>query len=368
MPWTTPTLRKVREMVRDDVTASLYGASFIGNNVLRVMSDAMAGLAHHVLRYIDWLALQLLPDTAETEWLDRHGDIWLVNSDGTVGRKGPTPAIGVVTFTGVPGTLVPVATRLIAGDVNYETIEQIMLGTEPSPASVLAIDPGTQGNQVDGATITVASSLLGVDPNATVVVMTGGTDIETDDQLRMRVLLRIRNPPMGGDAMDYVQWTLAVPGVTRAWCSPLEMGMGTVTVRFMCDALRAEQDGFPQPQDIETVEAYLDSQRPVAIKDFFVVAPIPEPIDFEIESLVPDDAATRAAITASVKAMLLSKAAPAHADPLTGQAMPGQTIYAAWVSAAIMDAPDVVSFKLNMNDHPMPNSGALAVLGSITYR
>ena len=56
MPWSTPTLRKVREMVRDDITASLYGAAFFGNNVLRVMADAMAGLAHHVLRYIDWLA------------------------------------------------------------------------------------------------------------------------------------------------------------------------------------------------------------------------------------------------------------------------------------------------------------------------
>jgi uncharacterized phage protein gp47/JayE len=75
-----------------------------------------------------------------------------------------------------------------------------------------------------------------------VVQLTGGTDQETDDELRLRVLTRIRQPPMGGDADDYVAWALAVPGVTRAWCSPLEMGIGTVTVRVMCDDLRATGD------------------------------------------------------------------------------------------------------------------------------
>src|SRR6478736_4591283 len=87
--------------------------------------------------------------------------------------------------------------------------------------------------------------------------MTGGADTETDDQLRARVLFRIQQPPMGGDANDYVAWALAVPGVTRAWCSPLEMGMGTVTVRFMMDELRASNGGFPLGEDIETVSDYL---------------------------------------------------------------------------------------------------------------
>jgi len=39
------------------------------------MADANAGLGYLTLLYIDWLAKQLLPDTAETEWLDRRGVI-----------------------------------------------------------------------------------------------------------------------------------------------------------------------------------------------------------------------------------------------------------------------------------------------------
>src|SRR3982751_1668605 len=105
MPWVTPTLRQVRTMVPDDIVAAFSGAVNIGNSVLRVMADANAGLSHLVLRYIDWVSRQMLPDTAETEWLDRHGDIWLVNADNSVGRKSASYAAGTVTMTGVNGTV-----------------------------------------------------------------------------------------------------------------------------------------------------------------------------------------------------------------------------------------------------------------------
>src|SRR5512138_2376617 len=114
MPWSTPSLRTVRELVRGEVTAALAGASFVGNSVLRVMADAKAGMAHLVLRYIDWLARQFLPDTAETEWLDRHGNIWLVNADASVGRKQATYAEGVVELSGVETTVVAAGTVLVA--------------------------------------------------------------------------------------------------------------------------------------------------------------------------------------------------------------------------------------------------------------
>jgi hypothetical protein len=47
--------------------------------------------------------------------------------------------------------------------------------------------------------------------------------------------------------------------------------------------------------------------------------------------------------------------------------MAAQTIYAAWVSDAILDVPEVVSFRLLMDDHYMPSPGHMAVLGSILY-
>ena len=101
MPWSTPTLREVRSLVRDAVNASLPGADAnVPNSVLRVLSDNQGALCHLTLQYVDWLSLQLLPDTAETEWLDRHGEIWLVNADGSPGRKMATLATGTAQFPG----------------------------------------------------------------------------------------------------------------------------------------------------------------------------------------------------------------------------------------------------------------------------
>ena len=364
MPWDTPTLKIVRGLVRDNVRASLPGAdASVPNSVLRVLGDAQGGLCHLTLQYIDWLALQLLPDTDEVEWLDRHATIWLVNADGSRGRKQATFASGSVTFTGDFGTVVPTGTQL-TGLVGYETTSDATIGVGPSGATARALDPGVVGNMNTGDTMSMASTVPGADGSATVVAMTGGVDTERDNDLRERVLARIRQPPMGGDANDYVQWALQVPGVTRAWSST-EMGIGTVTVRFMMDELRAVQGGFPTGDDILTVQAYINMKRPVAIKDFFIEAPVPEPIDFMITGMIDDTDSVRAAVEVSVADMLRIRAAPAHC--VDGQMVPGTTIYAAWVSATISNVVGVESFTLQMDDHPMPYNGSLAVLGTVLY-
>src|SRR5262252_6805305 len=113
MPWATPTLKQVRSLVRDNIRGALPGAdASVPNSVLRVISDAMGALCHLTLQFVEWLSLQLLPDSAEHEFLDRHADIWLKNADGTTGRKGATLAQGMVTFTGTAGAVVPLSTQL----------------------------------------------------------------------------------------------------------------------------------------------------------------------------------------------------------------------------------------------------------------
>src|SRR5262245_6237284 len=355
MPWSTPTLREVRSLVRDNIRGSLPGAdASVPNSVLRVLSDAQGGLCHLTLQYIDWLSLQLLPDTAETEWLDRHGDIWLTNADGTTGRKQATLATGTVEFTGTSGTVIPMGTRLAgAGDVEYETTAEITIGTAATPAPVRALEPGAASNRDDGSSLSLIPDIPGADGEVTVVELTGGVDTESDDDLRARIPQRIQNPPMGGALADYVTWALAVPGVTRAWAAP-EQGLGTITVRFLMDDLRADDDGWPTPTDVQTVHNYINKMRPVTVKDCYVLAPIKEFINITIVDLEP--ASAQGAVEASLRDMLFVKAAP------------GQTIYSAWISYAIMSAPDVVSFKLTTtNDFIMPSLGHMAVLGTILF-
>jgi uncharacterized phage protein gp47/JayE len=361
MPWSTPTLSIVRGLVRDSIHAKLPGSDAnVPNSVLRVLSDAMGALCHLTLQYIDWLALQLLPDTAETVWLDRHGHIWLTNADGSTGRKLATQAKGTADFVTSTGTvLVPNGTLLsYTTGVTYQTTADIQTDATglPTPAPIFAIDTGTIGNLLPGTELALQTPLAGIVDSITVDTLDGGTDDETDDELRARVLFRIRQPPMGGDATDYEAWALAVPGVTRAWCSPMEMGIGTVSVRFMMDDLRADNAGFPLPQDVDTVSAYLNTVRPVTVKECWVLAPLKQLIDFDIANLNPDTTAVRAAIEQSILDMLYLYAAP------------GQTIYAAWKFAAVMSAAGVVSFDMTtVEDDIMPDNGHMATLGDLYY-
>lgn len=362
MPWSTPTLIDVRKRNRDYITSRLQ-RPLVPNSVTRVTADAGGGMAHLNLQYLDWLSLQLLVDTAETEWLDRQANIWLVNADGSKGRKAPTPASGTVLLSGVPGTTIPFGT-LFGADalVIYQSIVDVTLGNAATEIPVVALDTGTQGNAVDGDQLSLVVPIFNVPGPAIVVSLLGGTAQETDDELRERLLLRIRQPPMGGDADDYVQWALSYPGVTRAWCSPKEMGIGTVTVRFMMDDLRAGNGGFPTIADVQNVQSWIDKRRPVTAIDTFVVAPLREPVSFRILNLDSHDASTLENITLAVSDMLKRRAAPAHA--IDGITQPGTTIYAVWVSAAILGAVGVNSFDLQMDDHPMPSNGHLGVLGN----
>lgn len=356
--------------MRDAVNASLPGADAnVPNSVLRVMSDNQGALCHLALQYVDWLSLQLLPDTAETEWLDRHGDIWLVNADGSSGRKTATLTAGTANFQGIiDGTVVPAGTQLQsavgmpAGSdspyqvVTYETLEDITTSAfSPVHGPIRALDPGAFGNLPADSALSISTPVAGVSLTVTVVALTGGADTETDEQLRARILQRIQNPPMGGSEADYVAWALAVPGVTRAWAAP-EQGIGTITVRFLMDDLRADNDGWPYPEDVQPVADYIDKKRPVTVKDCYVLAPIKQFIDVAIANLVPETPEAHEEIEQKIRDMLFQTAAP------------GQTIYAAWVSFAIMSAPSVQSFNLvTTDDYVMPSLGHMAVLGTILF-
>jgi uncharacterized phage protein gp47/JayE len=371
MPWQTPTLEQLRTLNRDNVQSQLRSGPMIPNSVLRVMSDTNAGLAYLTLLYLNWIAQQLMPDTAEKEWLDRFASIWL-----TQGRKAATYAVAMITFTSI-GTVVMPAGSLMSGAadsvtgaaIQFQSQSPVTIGTTATAVSIVATTPGASGLVV-GSTLGLDIGIAGINGVGTITAVTDGIEEETDDELRARLLDRIRQPPVGGDAEDYVQWASATPGVnvTRAWCSPLEMGPGTVTVRFMTDTTDAQGNpvvGFPSAANIQTVLNYLDTVRPVAIKDRFVTTCVPEPINFTITNVSPDNVANRNAIVAAVNTMLFQRAAPAHA--INGIEQPAQTIYRAWVSEAISSVSTITAFTLIMDDHPMPYPGSLAVLGTIVY-
>jgi uncharacterized phage protein gp47/JayE len=356
LAWTTPTLRDTRRLTRDYVLSQLGAKAMIPNSVLRIMSDAMAGLAHLTLLYLDWVAKQLMPDTAEREWLDRHGVIWLSNADGSKGRKAATYAQGTVQFEGIAGVIVGVGTTLSGGNgLTYQTVTEGQIGSGGfGTAEAVALTAGTVGNLPDGDVVAVSPPIPGITTATLLGDMGGGVDQETDDQLRERILLRIQNPPMGGAQNDYVLWAMQVPGVTRAWAAS-EQGPGTITTRFLMDDLYPDNHGLPTEADIEAVAIHIDKMRPVTVKDCYVVAPILFFYDITITDLTVDDPSVRARIEESIKDMEFKRSKP------------GQTMYRSWVDEAISQAVGEETHELTFETTVMPAPGYMPVLGTVLY-
>jgi uncharacterized phage protein gp47/JayE len=356
MPWTTPTLSAVRGLTRDYVLSQLGAKAMIPNSALRIMSDTMSGLANLAYLYLDWLAKQLLPDTAETVWLDRHGVIWLTNADGSKGRKAATYAKGTVQFAGTSNIVMPTGTVMGgANGVSYQTTTDATVDLSGvGTATAVALTAGSIGNLPDGTLLALSPQNSAITSVTLLGDMAGGIDTETDDQLRERILFRIQNPPMGGDLSDYVAWAMAVPGVTRAWAA-CEIGPGTMTVRFLMDDAYPDNYGLPTQADINVVFDYIDSKRPVTVKDCFVFAPILFFYDITISKLVNDTPTTRGNIEMSIKDMEFARS------------QPGQTMYRSWVDEAISQSVGEETHELDFETTAVPAPGYMPVLGTVLY-
>jgi uncharacterized phage protein gp47/JayE len=232
----------------------------------------------------------------------------------------------------------------------------------------------------------------GVAPIATVQPngIVGGAEQDTDEELLQALLNRIQQPPHGGNANDYVQWMLQVPGVTRAWVYPLERGLGTVVCRFCMDAVRASgtpgdlqgNDGIPTNGDCEAVWRYIDRLRPVTADlgpddslelqpPFtppdpapplinwgwgYIFPPFPKAQPVVIRGLSPDSLDIRAAIETELR------------DMITHDTVPGQTLLLSAYYLAIGTAPGVRNYRLETPDADVPTlPGEIVTLGPITF-
>lgn len=348
MPFTRPELIDLRNAAYADIERIPGADARLAFGNFNVLAHILAGGVDGLYGFLEWQTRQLLPDTADAEYLDRHASIWAVY------RRQPVSASGSITVNGAIGTTVPVGSLFVRSDgQQFASTAEVTLAGSSAGVIVQATSAGVLTNTAAGASLTLVSPVSGLSSQASVGVdgLTNGADIEADADLRLRLLLRLRNPPSGGTAADYEQWALEVPGVSRAWVFPMELGEGTVTVRIVRDG---DLSLIPDAGEIATVQTYIDARRP-ATAELFVVAPVAVPIVFQI-ALTPDTLAARAAVEAELRDLVLRESAP------------GKTLLVSHVREAI-------SIALGEDDHvlvaPAGNVthsvGEMATFGSVTW-
>lgn len=352
MPFARPSLTEIIDRVIADISSRIVGvdSAVLRRSLLGILGRASAGSAHLLYGYIDWVARQAIPDTAEAEYLERWARIWGIT------RNAATFATGSVTFTGTNGTLIPDGTVVQRQDgVQYITQGDATIASGTATASVLAAEAGASGDLPAGTSVFLLSPIAGVQSTATVAAggISGGTDVESDQRLLARLLQRIQNPPQGGSEADYVQWALEVPGVTRVWVSPLEMGAGTVTVRFVTDD---DPDGIiPDAPKVAEVQAHINEKRPVTATPY-VVAPVGDPLNMTIK-LLPNTTAVQAAVQAELE------------DLITRDAAPGQPILISRLREAVSIAAGEENNQIVTPTADVTHAtGHMAVLGTITWQ
>ncbi|MBK5914570.1 baseplate J/gp47 family protein [Rhodocyclus purpureus] len=353
MPFARPTLRTLIDRAIADINARLPDADArLPFSNLNVLSYVIGGATHGLYGFLDWIARQVFPDSAEEEYLQRWGTIWGVT------RKAAAPATGSVTLTGTAGAMVPTGTLLQRPDgQQYQTTADATLAGGSVNAAVVAVTAGEASSCDAGVSLSLVSPVAGVNSSGVVASggLTGGADIETDDALRARLLARIQQPPHGGSANDYVTWALEVAGVTRAWVYPQELGLGTVTVRFVRDNDGTGADIIPGAAEVAAVQAYIDARRPVTA-DVTVVAPNPVPLNFQIQGLTPNTAAVQSAVQTELQDLLLR------------EAVPGGTILLSHIRAAISAAAGETDYMLLSPSANVTNTtGNMSTMGTITW-
>lgn len=302
MPFDRPDLLALVARAQADMDSRLDGAPWLRRRLLAVLARMQGGVAHGLYGYLDWLALQLMPDTAEVEHLGRWASIWGIS------RKAATKAAGYAVFPAGIGAVLEAGAELLRPDgARYLTLADVAEHEGRVRAAIEAVEAGLSGNAGSATPLQLAAPVLGLEAQGVSEgEITGGADEESDASLRARLLTRIRKQPSGGAMRDYVAWALEVAGVTRAWCYPGEMGRGSVTVRFMMDSTYA--DGIPHADDVARVKVHIESVRPVTA-DVYVVAPVPYPVDLDLR-ISPDTPRVRATVAQAVWAQLRREAEP----------------------------------------------------------
>lgn len=252
-----------------DIQSQLPDASATTDSDFGVRGAATAAAVEGLYQHQVWIVRQAFPDTADTEYLEKHAALHGLT------RKSATTASGAATFTGTPGAAIALGTEVktVAG-LAFATSEAGTIGAGGTVAvAVLASASGTGSNLDAGTTLTCTSAPSGVQGAAVLTTATtGGTDAETNAELLARLLDVLQNPPAGGNKADWRRWAMAVNGVTAAYVFPLRRGLGTV------DVCITSADGAPSAETLAACTAYLDSVRPAGASDFQVLAPALVPV------------------------------------------------------------------------------------------
>jgi len=327
----TPSTQELSGNISDQIGASLeQTVPILPKAFINVLAKVLAGLVVILWKYCGFIFLQLFVAYATDKETTINGKIVrpLVELGRRSGIGDPEPAIQAqhkisVTVTVQTGKLASGTALLFpAANIIYETVAEVALDASTVTVNVRAVSDqsggdgsGSIGNRQNGDVLEFANPPPNVVSKATVVGQeVAGTDAETTDAYRARLLTKTQGKPQGGCYADYVDWALEVPGIINVYpyASPRP---GEVDIYVEADqASSGSADGIATPAQITAVfnalqfidSSGLASRRPVGAA--INVYPITRTaVLVTVAGFDPDVQATREALKAGVDEFLRTR-------------------------------------------------------------
>lgn len=251
-----------------------------GDMSLRLM--AVAAEIFSLEAQCDYVLRQAFPQTAAGEALDRHAQVRALQ------RREAAKAGGVLRFytaqAAVTELTVAAGTQCLnAAGAAFVTTEEgtIAVGDTYCDVAAEAVEPGEAGNAAAGTIVYIRLAPAGVSSVRNPKEFSGGSDAESDDELRERVLASYRRLPNGANVSYYESLVLGVGGVEKVVVLPRNRGRGTVDIVFSVNG------GVPSETLVEQVRSLVQEQREICV-DVLVTAPEIAEVDISAEISVAE--------------------------------------------------------------------------------
>lgn len=215
MALTIPTTQELADQALANLEAALNQTAPLNEKAfLRVLAAVEALTATGLYKFAAERSKQVLALTATGSDLD------LIGAEFNVIRKPAISAVLAATLPGINGTIIPATAGFIGApnNANYFIGTSVEIIGGVATLSLTAEIPGVDGNLQISDTLTIISPVAGAGQTAAVTALTTtGTEEETDEAYRQRVLFAERSVTGGGNATDHKIWAEQVEGCFRAF-------------------------------------------------------------------------------------------------------------------------------------------------------
>lgn len=320
-------------------------------NLLKVLAYTEGGDVHQLLGDLDFLSVQMFPDTATGEYLRAH---W---SD-RVPPLYASAATGKVIQTGVAGASVPKGfIYTSSAGKRYYTSSSYTVGSGGTvEVWVTAEESGEDSNLDAGSEVTVSSALsAGLDSTVKVASdgIAGGVNGETDEEYLSRVMTALRNTTRYGKTGDFAAWAIdSTSEVTKAFEIPSFDIFGSLLIQV----IHGNQiDGVEQVHNIAAVQSYIEQYAP---KIIFTVR-TPELVEISPTIKLSDGEDTVSNRNLAVQRLKVY---------LNAKAEPGCTIAQATLQTVIADGVTISKAEVTLPDGEITTTVLqYPVLGEVTW-